>query len=159
MQVRQLANRFLFEVDDAIANTPGTVKARELVVVTALEYLNRLSAESSFWQVLSVPPLLIGLLGSLGYLGLVIGSGSVDQIESQLLSASATVLTPDVVDSLVRPTLGSMAHLVLPGHGRAPMRSPGPSEWKPGSSSRFPHGRALGDTRGEARGLDAPRNR
>jgi membrane protein len=64
-----------------------------------------LSAEASFWQVLSVPPLLIGLLGSLGYLGQVIGVTSVTQIEDQLLSASANVLTPDVVDSLVRPTL------------------------------------------------------
>jgi membrane protein len=64
-----------------------------------------LSAEASFWQVLSVPPLLIGLLGSLGYLGQVIGVGSVTQIEDRLLTASSNVLTPDVVDSLVRPTL------------------------------------------------------
>jgi serine/threonine protein kinase/tetratricopeptide (TPR) repeat protein len=43
-QVRQLANRFLFDFHDAIANTPGTVKAREMVVSTALEYLNSLAA-------------------------------------------------------------------------------------------------------------------
>jgi membrane protein len=64
-----------------------------------------LSGEAAFWQILSVPPLLIGLLGSLGYLGNVIGAGSVTQIEDRLLDASAKVLTPDVVDSLVRPTL------------------------------------------------------
>ena len=64
-----------------------------------------LSAEAAFWQVLSVPPLLIGLLGTLGYLGALIGQSSVRQIEAKLLSASAEVLTPDVVDSLVRPTL------------------------------------------------------
>lgn len=46
-QVRDLANRFLFDFHDAIANTPGTLKAREMVVSTALEYLNRLSAESA----------------------------------------------------------------------------------------------------------------
>ena len=67
-----------------------------------------LSAEAAFWQILSVPPLLIGLLGSLGYLGNVIGSASVNQIEARLLSASARVLTPDVVDSLVRPTLSDI---------------------------------------------------
>ena len=33
-----------------------------------------LSAEAAFWQILSVPPLLIGLLGSLGYLGNLIGA-------------------------------------------------------------------------------------
>jgi len=64
-----------------------------------------LSAEASFWQILSVPPLLIGLLGSLGYLGNLIGVASVHQIEDRLLIASSNVLTPDVVDSLVRPTL------------------------------------------------------
>ncbi len=32
-----------------------------------------LSAEAAFWQILSVPPLLIGLLGSLGYLTVVLG--------------------------------------------------------------------------------------
>jgi membrane protein len=64
-----------------------------------------LSAEAAFWQILSVPPLLIGLLGSLGYLGAFIGGDAVRQIEERLLTASARVVTPDVVDSLVAPTL------------------------------------------------------
>ena len=67
-----------------------------------------LSAEAAFWQILSVPPLLIGLLGSLGYLSLFIGEDSVRQIEEQLLAASARGLTPDVVDDLVRPTLADI---------------------------------------------------
>jgi membrane protein len=67
-----------------------------------------LSGEAAFWQILSVPPLLIGLLGSLGYLADVIGGASVRQIEDRLLDASAQVLTPDVVDSLVRPTLADI---------------------------------------------------
>jgi membrane protein len=67
-----------------------------------------LSAEAAFWQILSVPPLLIGLLGSLGYLSSLIGAGGVRQIEDQLLSASAKVLTPGVVDSLVAPTLNDI---------------------------------------------------
>jgi membrane protein len=67
-----------------------------------------LSAEASFWQILSVPPLLIGLLGSLGYLSSFIGADSVRQIEDQLLTASAQVLTPSVVDSLVAPTLNDI---------------------------------------------------
>jgi membrane protein len=67
-----------------------------------------LSAEAAFWQILSVPPLLIGLLGSLGYLSTFIGGASVTQIEDQLLAASAQVLTSDVVDSLVAPTLADI---------------------------------------------------
>jgi serine/threonine protein kinase len=42
-QVRTLANTFLFQFHDAIADIPGTTKARELVVTTALEYLGSLS--------------------------------------------------------------------------------------------------------------------
>ncbi len=64
-----------------------------------------LSAEAAFWQVLSVPPLLIGLLGSLGFLGDWIGADKVAQIENQLVTASAEALTPGVVADLVQPTL------------------------------------------------------
>jgi membrane protein len=67
-----------------------------------------LSAEAAFWQILSVPPLLIGLLGSLGYLGWLIGGGAIREIEDRLLTASAEVLTPDVVDKLVAPTLADI---------------------------------------------------
>ncbi|WP_091939891.1 YhjD/YihY/BrkB family envelope integrity protein [Trujillonella endophytica] len=67
-----------------------------------------LSGEAAFWQVLSIPPLLIGLLGSLGYLGDWIGGDAVARIEEQLVDASATALTADVVDDLVRPTLADI---------------------------------------------------
>jgi membrane protein len=79
-----------------------------------------LSAEAAFWQILSVPPLLIGLLGSLGYLGSLIGGDAVRQIEDQLLSASAQVLTSDVVDDLVAPTLSDIL-----GSGRLDLLSLG----------------------------------
>jgi membrane protein len=67
-----------------------------------------LSAEAAFWQVLSVPPLLIGLLGSLGYLGDWIGTDRVQQIQERLLTLASEGVTADVVDSLVRPTLNDI---------------------------------------------------
>ncbi|RBY90868.1 YihY/virulence factor BrkB family protein [Blastococcus sp. TF02A-26] len=67
-----------------------------------------LSGEAAFWQVLAIPPLLIALLGSLGYLGDWIGGDSVTRIEDQLVDASANALTADVVDDLVRPTLADI---------------------------------------------------
>jgi tRNA A-37 threonylcarbamoyl transferase component Bud32/tetratricopeptide (TPR) repeat protein len=42
-QVRHLANTFLFDFHDAIADLPGSTKARLLIVKTALEYLDNLS--------------------------------------------------------------------------------------------------------------------
>jgi tetratricopeptide (TPR) repeat protein len=45
-EVRQLSNKFLFEFEDAIHHVAGATKARQLVVKTAQEYLDRLSAEA-----------------------------------------------------------------------------------------------------------------
>lgn len=45
-QVRKLANTFLFQVHDQIAPLAGSTKARELLVTTALEYLDQLSQSS-----------------------------------------------------------------------------------------------------------------
>ncbi len=67
-----------------------------------------LSGEAAFWQILSVPPLLIALLGSLGFLGAWIGADTVQTVEDTLVDASSEVLTADVVDSLVRPTLNDI---------------------------------------------------
>jgi membrane protein len=79
-----------------------------------------LSAEAAFWQILSIPPLLIGLLGSLGYLSSWIGQDAVAEIEQKLVTASAEALTPGVVDSLVQPTLDDIL-----GSGRADVVSLG----------------------------------
>jgi serine/threonine protein kinase len=45
--VRHLANAFLFDFEQSIHNVPGTTKARQLLVKTALEYLQNLSREAS----------------------------------------------------------------------------------------------------------------
>ncbi len=41
-EVREMANGFLFEFEDAIRNLPGSTAARRLVVARGLEYLSRL---------------------------------------------------------------------------------------------------------------------
>ena len=46
-EVRQLANAFLFDFHDAIANLPGSTPARHLIVSKALEYLDRLAGEAA----------------------------------------------------------------------------------------------------------------
>jgi eukaryotic-like serine/threonine-protein kinase len=45
--VRNLANSFLFEITPEIENLSGSTRAKELLVVRALEYLDRLSNETS----------------------------------------------------------------------------------------------------------------
>jgi tetratricopeptide (TPR) repeat protein len=46
-QVRVLANTFLFDFDSEIRQVPGTTKARELLVKTALQYLDELARDGS----------------------------------------------------------------------------------------------------------------
>jgi membrane protein len=64
-----------------------------------------LSAEAAFWQLLSLVPLMLALLGLLGYFSGAIGSGGIDHIEHSLLRASSRVLTQHTVDETVQPTL------------------------------------------------------
>jgi tetratricopeptide (TPR) repeat protein len=45
-QVRKLANTFLFDFDGKFQNITGTTEARELLVKTALEYLDNLAQEA-----------------------------------------------------------------------------------------------------------------
>ncbi len=54
VQVRQLANTFIFEVYDAIAKLPGATKARELVVGRALSYIESLERESPAMRICSM---------------------------------------------------------------------------------------------------------
>jgi eukaryotic-like serine/threonine-protein kinase len=45
-EVRQLSNKFLFEFEGAIHDLSGAIKARELLIRTAQEYLDRLAADA-----------------------------------------------------------------------------------------------------------------
>lgn len=63
------------------------------------------SASAAFWQALSLPPLLLGLLGSVGFLGEWFGPGVVDAVHSNVLSLSRTVFTANVVDQIIGPTV------------------------------------------------------
>jgi membrane protein len=64
-----------------------------------------LAAEAGFWQLLSLPPLLLALLGAIGYLGETLGPDAVESIRASLLHGADDLLTPEVVDGVVRPTV------------------------------------------------------
>src|SRR4029453_13186647 len=46
-EVRQLANSFVFEVHDAVANLPGSTPARSLIVQRGLKYLDSLAQDAA----------------------------------------------------------------------------------------------------------------
>jgi membrane protein len=64
-----------------------------------------LSAEAAFWQLLSLPPLFLAVLGSLGYLSGLLGSDTVNAAEHELVKAFSRAFTPTVVDQVVQPTV------------------------------------------------------
>jgi membrane protein len=63
------------------------------------------SAEAAFWQTLSLPPLLLGLLGSLGYLQGLFGKHVVEQVRDAALQVAHKVFSQNVVDSVLEPTI------------------------------------------------------
>lgn len=66
------------------------------------------AAEAAFWQTLSLPPLLLGLLGALGFLGDWFGPEVVDAVHSQIITFSQTIFSPNAVDQIIEPTVNSI---------------------------------------------------
>jgi membrane protein len=63
------------------------------------------SAQAAFWQALSLPPLLLGLLGSLAYIAPVFGPDTLATIEDRLIGAANRFFSPSVVDEIIAPTI------------------------------------------------------
>ncbi|MEN3300830.1 YihY/virulence factor BrkB family protein [Pseudonocardia sp.] len=63
-----------------------------------------LSAKAAFWQALSLPPLLLALLGSLGYVGDWFGPATVGEVCATIVDASRKVFAGQVVDEIIAPT-------------------------------------------------------
>jgi membrane protein len=63
------------------------------------------SAQAAFWQVLSVPPLMLGLLGSLSYIAPLFGPETLPLIEHRLISAANSFFSPSVVNEIIGPTI------------------------------------------------------
>ena len=67
-----------------------------------------LAAEAAFFALLSLPPLLFGLAGSIGYVFDSIGPDQVEQVRRSIIEISSRALTPQTVDAIVRPTLNDV---------------------------------------------------
>jgi membrane protein len=64
-----------------------------------------LAAEAAFFGVLSLPPLLFGLAGAVGFVASTLDIRTIAGFREQLVDLSSRVLTPDVVESVIEPTL------------------------------------------------------
>ncbi len=84
----------------------GPVRALKRTVATAWnDRILGLSAEAAFWQLLSIPPLILAVLGSIGYFGSFLGTQTLDSIEQNILDVASGAFTPQVISQLIEPTL------------------------------------------------------
>lgn len=76
---------------------------------TCIEYrVTGLAAEAAFFTLLSIPPLLLCLAGTLGYLDDIVGAGTIDNLQQDIIDASGTVLSQDSINQIVKPLLKSV---------------------------------------------------
>ena len=67
-----------------------------------------LAAESAFFTLISLPALLLGLLGVLVPLAPLLGEGTVEEIRQLILDGTARILTPETVASMVEPLVDDL---------------------------------------------------
>jgi membrane protein len=63
------------------------------------------SAQAAFWSALSLPPLLLGMLGSLAYIAPLFGPETLPMIEEQLINTANSFFSKNVVTEIIEPTI------------------------------------------------------
>ena len=63
------------------------------------------SAQAAFWCALSLPPLLLGMLGSLAYIAPMFGPDTLATIQDQLISTAGRFFSRNVVNEIIAPTV------------------------------------------------------
>ncbi|MQA79544.1 MAG: YihY/virulence factor BrkB family protein [Streptosporangiales bacterium] len=76
---------------------------RRTVVALFRYRVTGLAAEAAFWALMSLPPLVLGLIGMLGHFRSWLGPDTLNAIREWILHGSAVVLTDRTVDVVVAP--------------------------------------------------------
>jgi membrane protein len=69
-----------------------------------------LSAEAAFWQLLSLPPLILASIASLGYVANWFGPDTVSRVQAQIEAALSRGFSSDFVNETIAPTLNEVLH-------------------------------------------------
>ncbi|WP_460367556.1 YihY/virulence factor BrkB family protein [Actinocorallia lasiicapitis] len=74
--------------------------------ITGFKYrITGLAAEAAFWALLSLPPLILGLISSAGYLRGAFGQATVDELSVWITAKAHTFLTDEAIQSVVTPMI------------------------------------------------------
>jgi membrane protein len=83
----------------------GAQVVKETLLACLRYRLTGLAAEAAFFTVLSLPPLIFGLAGAIGFVAGSFDVGVVTNVEAEVLALGRRVLTEDIVSSILAPTL------------------------------------------------------
>jgi membrane protein len=67
-----------------------------------------LAAEAAFFAILSLPPLVFGLAGSIGYIARQFDVTQVGVLKSRVIDLASQALTPDTVEKVITPTMNDV---------------------------------------------------
>lgn len=104
--MRALVGRARVRMRDArwfvAIRTMATIVRRTVVALFRYR-VTGLAAEAAFWALLSLPPLVLGFIGTLGHFRTWLGPQTLQEIREWLLDNAAIVLTERTVDVVVAP--------------------------------------------------------
>ena len=96
-------------IGSVLERAPGGLTVARLVLRTidvCLDYrVTGLAAEAAFFMLLSLPPLVLGLFGGLGYVSGWIGPDAVSRIVAEIERYAAQFLTEESISDLLIPTV------------------------------------------------------
>ncbi|WP_424644124.1 YihY/virulence factor BrkB family protein [Embleya sp. AB8] len=81
---------------------------RETVISCFNHRVTGLAAEAGFFMLLSLPPLLLGLAGTVGYLHGMIGGSTVNDLKADIVKAAASVLSDKSTEQVVVPLVNDV---------------------------------------------------
>ncbi|MEJ7634317.1 YihY/virulence factor BrkB family protein [Aeromicrobium sp.] len=92
---------------------PGVPEAGKRVVARTVSSCFRyrvtgLAAEAAFFAILSLPPLVFGLAGTIGFIADRYDVAQVDVLKDRVIQLASQALTPDTVDEVIAPTLNDV---------------------------------------------------
>jgi membrane protein len=67
--------------------------------------VQRLAAEVAFFALLALPPALLAVLGSVGYVFELLGQDTTERVREQVMAVAQTFLTTSTVEEVVAPTV------------------------------------------------------
>ncbi|AKU18953.1 ribonuclease BN [Luteipulveratus mongoliensis] len=92
-----------------LSHVPGLLNLARLTAETVRVCMRwrvtGLAAEAGFFALLSLPPLIFGLLGAVGYLAKPFGANVREQVTKSIIDYADQFLTPDVINNVIQPTL------------------------------------------------------